>query len=108
MRVRAASSTGAIRLTAIATPRVNSLSDPSARRNTRSSKSAAAPPGTAHATGEHLSRAVEALFAMRPAERRKRFDAQRSALMRGELERLVAMPGVPDFAVGILQHLLAQ
>ena len=31
-----------------------------------------------------------------------------SALMRRELERLVAMPGVPDFAVGILQHLLAQ
>ena len=38
----------------------------------------------------------------------KRFDAQRSAMIRGELERLVAMPGLPDFAVGILQHLLAQ
>jgi aminopeptidase N len=38
----------------------------------------------------------------------KRFDAQRSALMRAELERLVTMPALPDFAVGILQHLLAQ
>jgi exopolyphosphatase/guanosine-5'-triphosphate,3'-diphosphate pyrophosphatase len=41
----------------------------------------AAPPGAAHTTGEHLSRAVEALFAMRPAERRKRFDAQRAEVV---------------------------
>ena len=36
-----------------------------------------------------------------------RFDAQRSALMRAELERIAGAPGLPDFAVGILRHLLA-
>lgn len=41
----------------------------------------AAPPGATQTTGEHLSRAVEALFAMRPADRRKRFDAQRAEIV---------------------------
>mgnify|MGYP003337924127 FL=1 len=35
-----------------------------------------------------------------------RFDDHRSALLRAELERMVAMPGMPEFAVGILRHLL--
>lgn len=37
----------------------------------------------------------------------KRFDAHRSALLRAELERMTSMDGMPDFAVGILQSLLA-
>jgi exopolyphosphatase/guanosine-5'-triphosphate,3'-diphosphate pyrophosphatase len=41
----------------------------------------AAPPGAAYATKEHLSRAVEELFAMSPADRRKRFDASRAAIV---------------------------
>jgi aminopeptidase N len=36
-----------------------------------------------------------------------RFDAHRQALLRAELERMVAMDGMPDFAVGIVQSLLA-
>jgi aminopeptidase N len=36
----------------------------------------------------------------------RRFDDERSRLMRIELERLAATPGLPDFAVGILRHLL--
>jgi aminopeptidase N len=36
----------------------------------------------------------------------QRFDEHRRALMRTELERMAAAPGMPDFAVGILQHLL--
>ncbi len=38
----------------------------------------------------------------------RRFDAARQALLRTELERMVAMPGMPDFAVGILRGLLDQ
>lgn len=41
----------------------------------------AAPPGSAHATREHLTRAVEELFALSPTERRKRFDAQRAEVV---------------------------
>ena len=37
----------------------------------------------------------------------KRFDEHRSALLRTELERMAAMDGMPDFAVGILHSLLA-
>lgn len=37
----------------------------------------------------------------------KRFDQHRAALLRTELERMAGMPGMPDFAVGILRHLLA-
>lgn len=37
----------------------------------------------------------------------KRFDEHRSALMRHELERMADAPGMPDFAVGIVQSLLA-
>lgn len=37
----------------------------------------------------------------------KRFDDHRSALMRHELERMAVAPGMPDFAVGIVQSLLA-
>jgi aminopeptidase N len=37
----------------------------------------------------------------------KRFDDHRSALMRHELERMAHAPGMPDFAVGIVQGLLA-
>jgi aminopeptidase N len=36
----------------------------------------------------------------------RRFDPPRQALLRAELERMVAMPGMPDFAVGIVQQLL--
>jgi aminopeptidase N len=36
----------------------------------------------------------------------KRFDDHRQALLRTELERMVAMPGMPDFAVAIIQSLL--
>ena len=36
----------------------------------------------------------------------RRFDPARQALLRAELERMVAMPGMPDFAVGIVQQLL--
>ncbi len=36
----------------------------------------------------------------------QRFDAHRSALLRVELERMADMQGMPDFAVGILRHLL--
>lgn len=35
-----------------------------------------------------------------------RFDAHRSALLRAELERMAAMDGMPDFAVGIINSLL--
>jgi exopolyphosphatase/guanosine-5'-triphosphate,3'-diphosphate pyrophosphatase len=41
----------------------------------------AAPPGAAHATREHLSRAVEELVALSPTERRKRFDTQRAEVV---------------------------
>jgi exopolyphosphatase/guanosine-5'-triphosphate,3'-diphosphate pyrophosphatase len=41
----------------------------------------AAPPGAAHATREHLSRAVEELASMSATERRKRFDAQRAEIV---------------------------
>lgn len=41
----------------------------------------AAKPGTAHATREGLSRAVEELVALGPAGRRKRFDAQRAGIL---------------------------
>lgn len=37
----------------------------------------------------------------------RRFDDHRQALLRAQLERMVAMDGMPDFAVGILQSLLA-
>ncbi|MFM7252830.1 MAG: aminopeptidase N C-terminal domain-containing protein [Ilumatobacteraceae bacterium] len=37
----------------------------------------------------------------------RRFDAHRAALLRAELERMADMPGLPDFAVGILRHLLS-
>ncbi|MEN9644290.1 MAG: aminopeptidase [Actinomycetota bacterium] len=37
----------------------------------------------------------------------KRFDAHRRALLRAELERMTEMPGMPDFAVGIVRSLLA-
>ncbi|MGA0893015.1 MAG: aminopeptidase N C-terminal domain-containing protein [Ilumatobacteraceae bacterium] len=37
----------------------------------------------------------------------KRFDEHRSGLLRAELERMAGMPGLPDFAVGILGHLLS-
>ncbi len=37
----------------------------------------------------------------------KRFDEHRSTLLRAELERMTHMQGMPDFAVGILQSLLA-
>ncbi|MEY4175689.1 MAG: aminopeptidase [Actinomycetota bacterium] len=37
----------------------------------------------------------------------KRFDPHRSELLRRELERMASMQGMPDFAVGILQSLLA-
>ncbi|MBI4932810.1 MAG: aminopeptidase N C-terminal domain-containing protein [Actinobacteria bacterium] len=36
----------------------------------------------------------------------RRFDANRQALLRAELERMVTMPGMPDFAVGIVRGLL--
>lgn len=36
----------------------------------------------------------------------KRFDDHRSALLRAELERMATLPGMPDFAVGILRSLL--
>lgn len=38
----------------------------------------------------------------------RRFDAHRSALLRAELERMADMPGMPDFAVGIVRHLLSE
>lgn len=38
----------------------------------------------------------------------RRFDPARQALMRAELERMTVMDGMPDFAVGILRHLLDQ
>jgi exopolyphosphatase/guanosine-5'-triphosphate,3'-diphosphate pyrophosphatase len=41
----------------------------------------AAPPGSSHATREHLTRAVEALVGMSIAARRKRFDAQRAEVV---------------------------
>ena len=34
----------------------------------------------------------------------RRFDPHRQALMRAELERMAAMPGMPDFAVGIVRQ----
>ncbi len=37
----------------------------------------------------------------------KRFDDHRQALLRTEMERMAAMDGMPDFAVGIIQSLLA-
>jgi aminopeptidase N len=37
----------------------------------------------------------------------RRFDAHREALLRAELERMADMPGMPDFAVGIVRSLLA-
>ena len=36
----------------------------------------------------------------------QRFDAHRSSLLRVELKRMADMQGMPDFAVGILRHLL--
>ena len=36
----------------------------------------------------------------------RRFDDGRSTMLRAELERMAAMPGMPDFAVGILRSLL--
>ncbi|MEI8237789.1 MAG: aminopeptidase N C-terminal domain-containing protein [Actinomycetota bacterium] len=36
----------------------------------------------------------------------QRFDEHRRSLMRAELERMASAPGMPDFAVGILRHLL--
>ena len=36
----------------------------------------------------------------------QRFDEHRRGLMRAELERMAAAPGMPDFAVGIVQRLL--
>lgn len=36
----------------------------------------------------------------------RRFDDHRSAMLRTELERMATMPGMPDFAVGILRSLL--
>jgi exopolyphosphatase/guanosine-5'-triphosphate,3'-diphosphate pyrophosphatase len=41
----------------------------------------AAPPGSSHATREHLTRAVEALVGMSIAARRKRFDVQRAEVV---------------------------
>ncbi len=38
----------------------------------------------------------------------QRFDDSRRELMRAELARMGEMPGMPDFAVGIVRHLLAQ
>ena len=38
----------------------------------------------------------------------RRFDDHRSALMRAQIERMAEMPGMPDFAVGILRNLLQQ
>ena len=36
----------------------------------------------------------------------RRFDERRRALLRAELERMAAAPGMPDFAVGIVRGLL--
>jgi len=38
----------------------------------------------------------------------QRFDDGRRSLMRAELTRMADIPGTPDFAVGIVRHLLAQ